>query len=98
MPARIRRRGGTHMKCIRHTAFIIFACSILAALAAAPAFADVDLTQGANNDGGYALGSMHWLGSILQPSNSKYYEGMLVPQRLMLANIPASAGNNHSLA
>ena len=38
-----------------------------------------------------------WINSILQSSNSIYYEGMSVPQRAIFTNIPSTAGDNHFL-
>ena len=55
----------------------------------AAAGASVDFTQYANDDD-------EWIGSILQASNSKYYECMSVPQRTILANIPATTGGMHT--
>jgi len=51
--------------------------------------ASVDFTQYANEDD-------EWIGSILQASNSKYYECMSVPQRTILANIPSTTGGAHT--
>ena len=39
----------------------------------------------------------HWINSILQASNSIYYEGMSVPQRPIFWDIASTAGNNHFL-
>jgi len=69
--------------------------------ASVPAFAQslaVDFRQAANNDQPYSLGDVHWINSIVQNSNSVYYEGMSVPQRLMLVEIPATTGNRHRLS
>ena len=38
-----------------------------------------------------------WINSILQKSNSKYYEGMSVPQRLVFVDIESNTGNVHTL-
>lgn len=57
----------------------------------------IDFKQVANNDGGFALGDAHWIGSIVQSSNSMYFEGMSVPQRIVFDDIPAAVGNAHSL-
>ncbi len=57
----------------------------------------VDFRQAANNDQPYALGDVHWINSVLQRSNSVYYEGMSVPQRIMFLNIRATSGNQHAL-
>jgi hypothetical protein len=57
----------------------------------------VDFRQCANNDSPYSLGECHWIGSILQQSNSKYFEGMSVPQRVILIDISATLGDHHNL-
>jgi hypothetical protein len=57
----------------------------------------VDFRQAANNDQPYTLGNVHWINSVLQRSNSVYYEGMSVPQRIMFMNIRATSGNQHAL-
>src|SRR6185369_8219737 len=36
----------------------------------------VDFSQGANKDNPFPLGTLHWIGSILQSSNSRIVEGM----------------------
>ena len=43
------------------------------------------------------LGNCHWINGILQSANSKYFEGMVVPQRILVINIPAASGNIHTL-
>ena len=53
--------------------------------------ASVDFTQYANEDD-------EWINSILQASNSKYYECMSVPQRTILDGIPPTAGGEHTFA
>jgi hypothetical protein len=57
----------------------------------------VDFSQSANNDSPYPPGDVHWIGSILQQSNSKYYEGMSTLQRLVFINIAKTPGNVHTL-
>ena len=59
-----------------------------------------DFMQAANNDAGYAppIGFVHWIGSILQQSNSVYYEGMSVPQRMIMPNLPVSVNDQHSFS
>jgi|GEM_PF-6971720 len=57
----------------------------------------VDFRQSANDDSPYPPGDVHWIGSILQQSNSKYYEGMSSLQRLVFTNIPKTAGHVHTL-
>ena len=46
----------------------------------------VDFKQCANNNG--TAGICDWIGSILQNSNSVYFEGMSVPQRILYRGIP----------
>jgi hypothetical protein len=49
----------------------------------------VDWRQCANNDGpDYSLGQCHWIGSIVQSSNSRYVEGMFNPQRFLISALP----------
>ena len=46
------------------------------------------------------LGNCHWISNILQTTNSKYFEGMSVPQRTILINVPATTTptpNGHTL-
>jgi hypothetical protein len=57
----------------------------------------VDFGQSANDDSPYPPGDVHWIGSILQQSNSKYYEGMSPLQRLVIVGIPKTAGHVHTL-
>jgi hypothetical protein len=62
----------------------------------APVAVSVDFKQAANG----ALpspGSIFWINSIIQQSNSTYAEGMSVPLRLVLVSIPATAGHVHEL-
>src|SRR5581483_4461595 len=60
----------------------------------------VDFRQAANNDGGFGLGNIHWINSIVQSSNSIYFENMSVAQRVVAGGdpgtnsaIPATPGN-----
>ena len=57
----------------------------------------IDFKQGANRDGGYEPGQIHWIGSILQNSNSRYIEGMSTLQRIVLNNLPSCGDGYHSL-
>ncbi len=57
----------------------------------------VDFKQAANNDSPLALGDAHWIGSIIQSSNARYFEGMDVPQRTVFTNVPTTTGNVHTL-
>ncbi len=61
-------------------------------VSAAPG-AHVDFKQFANH---MTPKSNKWIGSILQASNSEYYECMSVPQRTILVDIPATAGGEHT--
>jgi len=58
-------------------------------------FSVVDFRQCANEDN--TLGDCHWISSIVQQSNSKYYEGMSVPQRVVFTGITTTSGNVHTL-
>ncbi len=55
-----------------------------------------DFRQPANEDP--TLGGIKWINSILQQNNSLYLEGMSVPQRAILEDIPATSGNTHALS
>lgn len=60
-----------------------------------------DFKQSANNETSGAvtgLGNIHWIGSIVQSSNSKYLEGMSNFQRTIFTSVPATTGDNHSLS
>src|SRR5260221_3357454 len=54
---------------------------------------NIDFKQGANKDNfkvsgvDYVTGEIHWIGSILQNSNSRYVEGMSTLQRLVFNNL-----------
>ncbi|MGP3702360.1 MAG: DUF7507 domain-containing protein, partial [Candidatus Bathyarchaeota archaeon] len=67
-------------------AFSAFSISIMTANAALK----TDFKQYANLDD-------KWITSILQKSNSRYYEGMSVPQRIVFTEIPSTSGNVHTL-
>lgn len=54
---------------------------------------DSDFAQCANKNP--TLGQCDWIGSILQSGNSKYNEGMLVPQRLIFDKI--DSGTTHTI-
>ncbi len=45
-------------------------------------------------DGSPTVGTCNWIGSDINAQNSIYYEGMSVPQRLILEGIPAQTGGN----
>jgi hypothetical protein len=57
----------------------------------------VDFKQGANNDAPFNLGTIHWIGSILQSSNSEYAEGMSTLQRVIFLNMASMPNNRHVL-
>jgi hypothetical protein len=52
-----------------------------------------DFRQAANNNGD-GLGVVSWINGIVQQNNSRYYEGMSVPQRVIFLNL---TGTNHTL-
>src|SRR5262249_48840584 len=57
---------------------------------------NVDFKQCANNDPsntGVNLGKCHWIGSILQSSNARIFEGMSTLQRLLFDDVPVSTNN-----
>jgi hypothetical protein len=54
-----------------------------------------DFRQCANHDP--TLGDCHWIGSILNNNDSDYFEGMSVPQRILLDQVDATTGNVHTL-
>lgn len=56
---------------------------------------DVDFKQASNKNP--VQGDVIWIGSILQTSNSTYYEGMSTLQRLVLVGIPKTPGDVHTL-
>ena len=43
------------------------------------------------------LGDIVWLNSILQQNNSRYFEGVSVPQRLIFTSVGTTGGNVHTL-
>jgi hypothetical protein len=57
----------------------------------------VDFKQASNNNRQTGQGNVYWINSVLQGMNSIYYEGMSVPQRILLVNIRATNGNAHTL-
>jgi len=50
---------------------------------------NIDFKQAANRDNfmSYTTGEIHWIGSILQSSNSRYVEGMSTLQRVVMNNL-----------
>jgi hypothetical protein len=78
--------------------FTVTATGLSSGYSAQAYFTDgTDFRQSANNDAGYGTGNVHWINSILQSSNSKYYEGMSSLQRIIFNGIAATSGNVHSL-
>ena len=79
---------------------------LLCTVAAASAWALVcDFKQSSNNQtcpnnpsGVCGLGNTYWISSIIQSSNSVYFEGMCVFQRAVFTDIPATASDIHSLS
>ncbi len=58
-------------------------------------FGQVDFKQCANENP--TLGECDWIPGIIQANNSKYHEGMSVPQRTLFSAIGATSGNVHML-
>jgi hypothetical protein len=60
----------------------------------------IDFKQAANKDAfkvngvDYVTGEIHWIGSILQNSNSRYVEGMSTLQRLVFNNLPTACNGS----
>src|SRR5262249_52660843 len=57
--------------------------------------------QSANNETNgtvTGLGNIHWINSIVQASNSRYFEGMSNFQRTIFTGVPATTGNVHTLS
>lgn len=76
----------------------LFLLAVMTALgfAADPAGAlVVDFRQGSNKNP--TQGNVVWIGSIMQESNSTYYEGTSALQRLVFIDIPSTTGNVHAL-
>jgi hypothetical protein len=63
----------------------------------------IDFSQAANKDNPLPLGTFHWIGSILQSSNSRIVEGMSTIQRVIVTDLtgglvlPAGGGTVHRL-
>ena len=76
------------------TALIVMMLPVVSPPPVAAQGARVDFKQFANH---MAPKPNKWIGSILQASNSEYYECMSVPQRTILVNIPSSPGGAHNL-
>ena len=57
---------------------------------------NVDFKQAANRDnfGTYTTGELHWIGSILQNSNSRYVEGMSTLQRIVMNNLTTACSGS----
>ena len=79
--------GGPPQAGLRCLMFVLTVAVLAAAVGASPALEGAlvtDFRQGANNETNgtvTGLGNLHWINSIIQASNSTYYEGMGVPQR-----------------
>ena len=57
-----------------------------------------DFRQASNNFGQNPVpGDVEWINSIIQSSNSVYFEGMSVPQRTVFTGIDAETGDIHTL-
>ena len=68
-----------------------------AVLPPAHAAIGADFMQCSNDNPPDVLGNCFWINGILQPNNSQYQEGMSVPQRVLLTEIPSTPGDVHTL-
>jgi len=68
-----------------------------AVLPTAHAAVSADFMQCSNDNPPDDLGDCLWINGIIQPNNSQYQEGMSVPQRILLTDIPATPGDVHTL-
>ncbi|MGH8014963.1 MAG: hypothetical protein ACREBV_02100, partial [Candidatus Zixiibacteriota bacterium] len=87
-------------KNIHRTTVILLAVLTLGLTASPFAAVIVDFKQSANNETNgtiQGLGNVHWINSIVQSSNSVYYEGMGNYQRSIFAETPITTGNIHTL-
>src|SRR5512133_1016340 len=68
-------------------------------LSATTSFADFnsDFKQCANDDSPTPSGTCHWIGGDLNAGKSNYAEGMSIPQRVILNDIPAVTDHLHTL-
>src|SRR5947207_512021 len=83
---------------LKQRAFMNMTTAITAATATFTDSVNNDFKQAANKDGSpWGLGNVHWINSILQANNSRYFEGMSTPQRVILSGIPATTGDTHTL-
>lgn len=76
---------------------VILALSVLLGFACVANSQKIDFRQSANNDSPYALGTVHWIGSILQQNNSRYFEGMSTLQRIIFKDVTSTPGDVHTL-
>jgi hypothetical protein len=58
---------------------------------------DSDFKQCANDDSPVPSGVCHWIGGDLNAGKSNYSEGMSIPQRVILKDIPTAADHLHTL-
>ena len=58
---------------------------------------DSDFKQCANDDSPTPSGTCHWIGGDLNAGKSNYSEGMSIPQRVILNDIPAATDHLHTL-
>jgi len=83
--------------------FILTATGQTSGATATTTFTDnvvVDWKQSANNETNgtiTGLGNIHWIGSIVQSSNSRYFEGMSNMQRALFTDVPGTTANVHTL-
>src|SRR4030095_5204925 len=81
------------------TLILLSSFLIPAKLSAQGGNVSVEFQQGANKDAPFDLGTIHWINSILQSSNSVYAEGMSTLQRIVFYDMgtPTAGDNKHVL-
>ena len=73
-------------------AYVLRACLLVVAgwiLTAGRLLAGLDFSQCANKSP--TLGNCVWIGSVLHPGNSQYFEGMSTPQRILITDLSAGS-------
>src|SRR4030095_559839 len=79
------------------TLILLSSFLIPAKLSAQGGNVSVEFQQGANKDAPFDLGTIHWINSILQSSNSVYAEGMSTLQRIVFYDMADVTDDKHVL-
>src|SRR5687767_13881263 len=80
----------------RRTLFVLIAGYLVALLAlafvptASAQSVQVDFSQCSNTNSPIPVGQCNWIGSILNAGNSEYFEGMIVPQRILYPQVTST--------